>query len=51
VVETERWEREKVVEVARMKKALEESNVENSMLRTEKATIEVELDKTMDAPW
>jgi len=44
----ERIEREKTVEVAELKKSLEESKARISVLEAEKASVEVELDKIQD---
>jgi len=46
--ELERRERETTIEVAELRKALEESKVKISVLETEKASIEAEIDKIQD---
>jgi len=46
--ELERKEREKAAEVAELKKALEECKERISLLETEKASVEAELDKIQD---
>jgi len=48
VAELKRKEREKLVEVVELKKALEESKARISVLETEKTSVEVELDKIQD---
>ena len=46
--ELERKERKRATEVAKLKKALEEAKARNSVLETEKASVEAKLDKTQD---
>jgi len=48
ITKLERKEREKTTELAELKKALKESKARISVLYTEKASVEVELDKIQD---